>query len=111
MSPVTVKAPFSMLTTEMVPLAMLPVGYSATTGVPLEYSMEVVRGSDPAGLVGDVGGLAVRRDHDAVRNVADADFRSSWPASSARSILASVSLLSSTTYAVVASDETAIPMG
>ena len=39
-SPVTAKAPLAMLTTEMVPLARLPVGYSATTGVPLEYSMK-----------------------------------------------------------------------
>ena len=37
--------------------------------------LEVVRGSNPAGLVGDVGGLAIRRDHDAVRDVTDADLR------------------------------------
>ena len=39
--------------------------------------LEVFLGSDPAGLVGDVGGLAVRRDHDAVGDVADADLRTS----------------------------------
>ena len=48
---------------------------SATTGVPLEYPWKSLLGSNPAGLVGDVGGLAIRRDHDAVRDVTDADLR------------------------------------
>src|SRR5208337_1414260 len=37
--------------------------------------LEVVLSSDPASLVGDVGGAAVARDHDAVRDVIDADLR------------------------------------
>ena len=37
--------------------------------------LEIIRGSDPAGLVGDVGGLAIRRNHHAVRDVAHADLR------------------------------------
>ena len=53
----------------------MPVGYSATTGVPLEYSWKSLAVGNPAGLVGDVGGLAIRRDHDAMRDVADADLR------------------------------------
>ena len=59
--------------------------------------LEVLLGSNPAGLVGDVGGLAIRRDHDAVRDVTDADLRALDRRRRVRSILVSVSLLSSTT--------------
>src|SRR5208337_2095773 len=37
--------------------------------------LEVFCGGNPAGLVGDIGGLAVRRNHHAVRHIADADLR------------------------------------
>ena len=37
--------------------------------------LEIARGSNPASLVGDVSGLAIRRDHDAVGDVTDADLR------------------------------------
>ena len=37
--------------------------------------LEVVRGSNPAGFVGDVGGSAVGGDQDTVRDVTDANLR------------------------------------
>ncbi len=63
------------LTTEIVPVAMEPVGYVETTGVPLEYSWKSLGGRNTASLVGDVGGAAIGRDHDAVRDVTDVDLR------------------------------------
>ena len=39
----------------------------------VRVSLEVLRVSNPSAFVGDVGGGAIRRDHDAVRDVTDAD--------------------------------------
>src|ERR1700722_3148361 len=110
MSPVTVNAPLLMLTMEMVPSTMLPVGYWATTGVPLEYSWKsfavAIRPASletyavlPSGERMTLCGTLPTRISALLAGVAP------------RVSLASVSLLSSTTYASLPSDETAMPVG